>query len=194
MAQCIEFQRIGFGIIKSSRSILARDLTLERWASAMFWTWNSVIHVIVLQAALAFYILIWPLLRHGLAWLAPKLGKLFPSDEAEAAPQKKPFRGKWRDTQYQRAEPADKTEWRKEKQRRANATHPRATQKTKYLRVLGLTEPAHLLDIKSAYRHLAKEYHPDRFASGQHDDAARTAAATRMREVNAAYDWLRSHA
>ncbi|MEO1188005.1 MAG: J domain-containing protein [Pseudomonadota bacterium] len=172
-------------------------MTPERWAGAMFWTWNSVIHVIALQVALAFYFLIWPLLRHGLVWVAPKLGRLFSSEDWEdtsGSTKRKPYRGKWRDTEYQRAEPSDTSEWRKQRQRRASAAHPLAAQKVKHLRVLGLKEPAHLMDIKTAYRQLAKEYHPDRFASGQHDNTARMAAAARMRELNAAYDWLRSNA
>lgn len=60
--------------------------------------------------------------------------------------------------------------------------------------MLGLTEPVHLLDVKTAYRELAKAYHPDKFASDRHDEKTRSAAAARMREINAAYDWLRTNA
>lgn len=164
----------------------------------MFWTWNTIAHIVVLQAALAFYVLAWPVLRKGLAWSLPKLGQLLPGaafdEQIEAGQSKKPYRGKWRDTEYHRAEPSDKTEWQKRRQRRTSATQHNVALKTKHLRALGLREPVHLLDIKSAYRQLAKEYHPDRFASGQHDERTRLAAAARMREVNAAYDWLRSNA
>jgi len=56
--------------------------------------------------------------------------------------------------------------------------------------MLGLREPAHLIDIKTAYRSMARTYHPDRFASKDHSDAQRTAAALKMQQINEAYDWL----
>ena len=163
----------------------------------MFWTWNAVVHVILLQVVLAFYILVWPVLKSGAAWIARALARRFPTDleadPATAGPQRA-YRGKWRDTQYQRAERASKYAWQENRKRRAQTAYGGNSLKAKHLRVLGLSEPVHLLDIKSAYRRLAKDFHPDKFVSDQHGEKTRAAAAARMREINAAYDWLRSNA
>ncbi|HKY69165.1 MAG TPA: DnaJ domain-containing protein, partial [Acidimicrobiales bacterium] len=50
-----------------------------------------------------------------------------------------------------------------------------------YYRVLGVSETASQKDIKSAYRKLSRQYHPD----ANPDDAA---AEERFKEVSAAYD------
>lgn len=163
----------------------------------MFWTWNAVIHVILLQAALAFYVLVWPVLRETMVWTSRRLSRFAADEQEEETAQthrEHPYRGKWRDTQYQRAERADRTQWQEHKKRRNASSHGVGPEKAKHLRVLGLSEPVHLLDIKSAYRQLAKDFHPDKFASDHHGDKKRAAAAARMREVNTAYDWLRSNA
>ncbi|MEM6555713.1 MAG: J domain-containing protein [Pseudomonadota bacterium] len=162
----------------------------------MFWTWNAVTHVILLQVALAFYVLIWPLLKSFAAWASREFARRYPSDtaaETVSAGAKRPYRGKWRDTQYQRGERASKAEWQEYRKRRSQAANGTMALKSKHLRVLGLSEPVHLLDIKKAYRQMARDFHPDKFVSEQHSDDKRAAAAARMREVNAAYDWLRSN-
>ena len=50
-----------------------------------------------------------------------------------------------------------------------------------YYRVLGVSDNASQKDIKSAYRKLSRQYHPD----ANPDDAA---AEERFKEVSAAYD------
>lgn len=164
----------------------------------MYWTWNAVTHVILLQVALAFYVLVWPVLKRMLSSASSALARRYATEtaaeEESFARAKRPYRGKWRDTQYQRAQSSNRSEWQEYKKRRAQAGNGTSNLKASHLRVLGLSEPVHLLDIKTAYRQLAKDFHPDKFVSSQHSDAKRAAAATRMREVNAAYDWLRSNA
>lgn len=56
--------------------------------------------------------------------------------------------------------------------------------------VLGLRKGASKDDIKSAYKKLAKQYHPDQFD----DNPLRDLAEERMREVNEAYDYLMKNA
>ncbi|MEO1552677.1 MAG: J domain-containing protein [Pseudomonadota bacterium] len=162
----------------------------------MIWTWNAVLHVILLQAALAFYVLVWPILSKGMIWAAGTIARRSWQDETAEphAKAQRQYRGKWRDTQYQRAERASETEWQQYRKNRAWTSQGSGAPRDKHLRVLGLTEPVHLLDIKNAYRQLAKDYHPDKFASDQHGEKTRAAAAARMREINAAYDWLRTNA
>jgi hypothetical protein len=55
--------------------------------------------------------------------------------------------------------------------------------------VLGLPLYATWDQIVSAHRHLAKQFHPDRFVGAP--DEERAAAEERMRDVNQAYDELR---
>ena len=52
--------------------------------------------------------------------------------------------------------------------------------------VLGLPENATEEQIKTAYRELAKKYHPDNFP----DDTMRELASEKMKEINEAYDTL----
>lgn len=160
----------------------------------MFWAWQTVAHVILLQVAIAFYVLVWPALRKGAFLASRKFSNWFPGDDAEAesaSAKKQTYRGKWRDAQFRNANHRnDSTHHQKSPPKQPH----RPPQKHKYLTVLGLKEPVHLIEIKSAYRRMAKLYHPDRFASERHSDADRRAAAAKMRDVNAAYDWLRANA
>jgi len=140
------------------------------------------------------HVLVWPVLRKGLFVASRRLSKWFPeASHASDAPssQNQAYRGKWRDAQYERAEQAKQT---RHKQARRPKPPPRPPERGKCLATLGLKEPVHLMEIKTAYRQMAKVYHPDRFASEQHSDADRQAAAAKMRDVNAAYDWLRANA
>ncbi|MBR6513276.1 MAG: DnaJ domain-containing protein [Clostridia bacterium] len=52
-------------------------------------------------------------------------------------------------------------------------------------KVLGVSRDATDDEIKSAYRRLARKYHPDRFTN---DDQARKNAEEKMKEINEAYD------
>lgn len=163
----------------------------------MFSTWNPVAHVILLQAAFAFYYLIWPALKKGLAWVSRQLPKhWFQSEEDDdlQARARGPYRGNWRDAQYQRAHGFKREQQRTYQHRKADAGRTANPLKSQHLSVLGLHEPVDLIEVKSAYRRLAKTYHPDRFAAAKYSDAARASAAEKMRDVNAAYDWLRANA
>ncbi|MEO1322628.1 MAG: J domain-containing protein [Pseudomonadota bacterium] len=163
----------------------------------MFWAWQTVAHILLLQVALAFYVLVWPVLRKGAFLASRKLSKWFPESDVATDAQsarKQAYRGNWRNTEYQRTQSANKDQWQDYSKRRTEHARPSQTMRSKHLLALGLNEPVHLLDIKTAYRRLAKAYHPDRFASDRHSDDKRASAAARMREINAAYDWLRANA
>lgn len=54
--------------------------------------------------------------------------------------------------------------------------------------VLGVSPNASEEEVKTAYRNLAKKYHPDRFQ----DDAMKELASEKMSEINAAYDAITS--
>ena len=68
--------------------------------------------------------------------------------------------------------------------------NPRANLDTSYT-VLGLTPEASETEIKSTYRSLAKEYHPDVVANKGMGEDFQKFAAEKMRAVNAAYDAIR---
>lgn len=59
----------------------------------------------------------------------------------------------------------------------------------KHLSVLELEPGASLADVKQAYRDLARVWHPDRFADGR----LAIKAEARLKQVNAAYEWLQKH-
>ena len=56
-------------------------------------------------------------------------------------------------------------------------------------RVFGLDERATFSEVKSAYRKLAKEYHPDIVSS--RDGVGVLAGLERLKKINSAYDYLR---
>jgi len=58
------------------------------------------------------------------------------------------------------------------------------------IRVLELTPPVSFAEIASAYRDLAKVWHPDRF---EHDPRLRKRAEERFKDIQAAYTALREH-
>ncbi|OOB77067.1 MAG: hypothetical protein BEN19_02540 [Epulopiscium sp. Nuni2H_MBin003] len=60
----------------------------------------------------------------------------------------------------------------------------------KYSNVLGVSEDATLQEIKKAYRKLAKEYHPDKFADGSRPQSYVDMAKNKIVEINEAYEYL----
>jgi|GEM_PF-6034729 len=159
----------------------------------MFGIWTPVAHVLILQFALAFVYLIWPVLKK----LTVIVSRLLPDSWFESEFDEKiytrsgqPYRGNWRQAQYQRADNSGRSDGHQQRRAKAEPQSRTPPLKAQHLRVLGLREPVHMIDIKSAYRRLAKTYHPDRFAASKYSQSAREAAAEKMREVNAAYDWL----
>ncbi len=103
-------------------------------------------------------------------------------------------RDKWWEARDHKAEQSDRERRASNGQRAFAARQALDPLKSKHLNTLGLREPVHLIDIKSAYRQMAKSYHPDRYASADYTESARQAAAQKMRDINAAYDWLRVNA
>jgi DnaJ-domain-containing protein 1 len=61
--------------------------------------------------------------------------------------------------------------------------------KNKYLRVLGLSNESDFEAVRKAYRKLARELHPDRFARKSNED--QQAAHERFTEINIAHDKLK---
>lgn len=61
----------------------------------------------------------------------------------------------------------------------------------KYSEVLGVDEQASMADIKKAYRKLAKEYHPDKFASESMPEQYVAFANQKIAEINEAYEYLK---
>ncbi|MBD1911359.1 MULTISPECIES: DnaJ domain-containing protein [unclassified Leptolyngbya] len=60
----------------------------------------------------------------------------------------------------------------------------------RYYETLGLQPGASLTEIKTAYRELAKIWHPDRFAG---DAQRKQQAEEKIKAINVAYDYLREH-
>ena len=58
-----------------------------------------------------------------------------------------------------------------------------------YYRLLGLPRGAPMAEIKSAYRRMAAQYHPDKVAGLGPE--LRELAERRMKEINAAYEQLK---
>ncbi len=61
----------------------------------------------------------------------------------------------------------------------------------KHLTTLGLQKGATADEIKKSYRKLSMQYHPDKVA--HLGDEFRAIAETKMKEINAAYDYLEKH-
>jgi len=104
---------------------------------------------------------------------------------------------------------ADYHEWNKARYRQAYAESRGRSQsgpdfksanrngvsaKDEMLAVLGLPRGQHSpKKIKSAYRKLARKYHPDVLASKDISDVEKDNAAKKMQKINAAYDWLQDN-
>ncbi|WP_219226788.1 KTSC domain-containing protein [Pedobacter antarcticus] len=56
-----------------------------------------------------------------------------------------------------------------------------------YRKLLGVQKDAELKELKTIYRNLMKEYHPDKF---QESDEAKTAAEVKSKEIIEAYHFL----
>jgi len=65
------------------------------------------------------------------------------------------------------------------------------SERDRYLGLFGLTAGATAKEIKKAYRKLAKIYHPDR--NRGKSDREQEQAAAKMRELNLAFDWLKTN-
>lgn len=74
-------------------------------------------------------------------------------------------------------------------QRQSHTSRP-LNDTEKHLATLGLKKGATQKEIKSAYRKLAKKYHPDLLKSKSLSDAQIAQATQAMRDINAAYEWL----
>jgi len=61
------------------------------------------------------------------------------------------------------------------------------------LAALGLSATVSKAKIKTAYRKLARQYHPDLLAGQQVSEQELDNAITKMQEINAAYDWLQDN-
>ncbi|MEM1147933.1 MAG: J domain-containing protein [Pseudomonadota bacterium] len=164
----------------------------------MSWLSNPLAPIVLLQAALVAYVIIWPVFRRAFTALQFALIRATTQSVPDVEPGvKRPYRDAWRDAAAQAAGAhRQSADWgaRAGAHERASkppfAVDPRRKQ---FLRDLGLQDPAHLMEIKAAYREMAKTYHPDRFASERHTPADRAAAAEKMQKLNRAYDWLRAH-
>jgi len=160
----------------------------------MFWTWQSIAHVILLQVIVAFYYLLAPRINRGLFTISRTIRRWrLNAGEPAPEPDDSDGRNRWHDAQSQKTKGFDKANWRAHQKQRAEQVLKSSSSRSKHLAMLGLREPVHLIEVKSAYRRLAKQYHPDRFASVQYSATVRDAAAKKMRDVNEAYDWLRNN-
>ena len=65
-----------------------------------------------------------------------------------------------------------------------------ADETRQHLKTLGLMPGASTAEVKQAYRELAAIWHPDRHA---HAPQMQAAAQTKMAEINAAYNYLKTH-
>ena len=61
--------------------------------------------------------------------------------------------------------------------------------RSRYYRILGLKDGASQEEIKKAYRQLAKEHHPDKFANAS--DSEKKYHESKMKEINEAYENLK---
>ena len=81
------------------------------------------------------------------------------------------------------------------RKRQSHTASPNAwmSDKDKMFNIMGLSVGADAKQIKSAYRKLARKYHPDILASQNLSAAKLEAANKRMKEINTAHDWLENN-
>ncbi len=163
--------------------------------------WSTMGHIFVAQGIFLFIYIIWPLIRPWMkklaAWIQKKYGEDAHEDSRDSS-DKTTFKGKWRAYEEQAYSYHQKTRAR-ERQKFSGASKPKSpparplTPRAKYLKTLGLSAEASKSAIRSAYRSMAKRYHPDKYAASHHSDAKRAEASAKMRAVNEAYDWLQEN-
>jgi len=64
------------------------------------------------------------------------------------------------------------------------------TQRELCIDVLGLSYHCNKNEIRTAYKRLAKKYHPDQFSAVELSEAERNKIETKMKDINAAYSYL----
>jgi len=99
----------------------------------------------------------------------------------------------WREETYRKAAGGFHQQDRRQESRHGQAEPSRysMSEKDKMFAALELSnQNATAKDIKTAYRKLARQYHPDVLASQGLSDAELDVAMKQMQAVNAAYDWL----
>ncbi|MEM9841491.1 MAG: J domain-containing protein [Pseudomonadota bacterium] len=164
----------------------------------MSWLSNPLAPIVLLQAALVAYVIVWPVFKRVFTALQFALIRATTQSVPDVEPgAKRPYRGAWRDAAAQAAgAPRQSADWGARADAHARTSKPPFAadpRRKQFLQDLGLQDPAHLIEIKTAYREMAKTYHPDRFASALHTPADRAAAAEKMQKLNRAYDWLRAN-
>lgn len=151
--------------------------------------WKSYLHIFIAQAALVFIYIVWPMLRKFGTWALRKLDEWSP---AEADDQTARTDTVWGDYSASFEKAFSQAEQKKRPPPPPPAPPPPSPPSPRqvYLRTLGLSGTPDRKALRTAYRRLAKTYHPDRYAAAAHSDADRARAEHRMRKINEAYDWL----
>jgi len=161
----------------------------------MFGTWQAIAHIILLQVIVAFYYLLAPHINKSLFAMCRAVQRWrLNADEPDSEPDASDRHYGWRDPQSEKTRGYDKAKWAGYQKQQAEQGLKSTSPRSKHLAVLGLREPVHLIEVKSAYRRLAKQYHPDRYAAAHYSATVKETAAQKMRDVNDAYEWLRNNA
>ena len=107
---------------------------------------------------------------------------------------------------------ADMEDWRKWRRQTANSGHPDWTRpnedeqgsetsqsayadplRVKQLRILGLNIGANAKEVRKQYLKMAKAFHPDRLSASDNSPDETKMAEDKMKDINAAYNWLKSN-
>lgn len=151
------------------------------------------LHVLIAAGFLIWVYIIWPWLydvheavrsRIGLS-LDERLERIRQKGRKEASQQRRAKPESWG---WQTHERAKAGQHRRERPEPPPRTQP-LTERDRHLATLGFSDAPDSSALRKRYRKLAKQWHPDRFAAHA-SEAKRREAVTRMREINAAYDWL----
>ena len=82
-------------------------------------------------------------------------------------------------------------QWKRSKSQYSSSPNAGGSQKDKMFKILGLVDQTlSAAEIKSAYRKLARKYHPDALASQNLSESDMDQAMKRMQDINLAYEWL----